>query len=670
MIGISQKGRFFKPCEIRAYRYPGLSWLLLLMIISLSGCGNSEEAEETVKIDVETAYPTIQTISLSGDFIGTIEANDKVSVTPRISGVVTEKYVKAGDHVKAGDILFTMDDSEYQIEKKNAEANIRSAEAALAAQKARNQETKAAAAESAATLNTKSLELNNSVRSNEREEYAAAVRKDGYIRDGCLYDSEGRRLRDDRDDAKKREKKAEEFSDHLNSIMDRYKKIEKSDDPKATAKKYGVKDSDIQEATDAETIASIYLKTKTKYDSSEQLQTAIEASKEAERTAESDIRELDGSYSANMISRIEAEINARVENGNIANAQDAKLLAEKLRADYELFTKNTIIADVQAKVAEGDAAVVSSDVQLATARTELESANLKIDHTVVKSPINGIIQETNVEKYSMASDQSPAYVIYGQEGKKVTFYVAEDVRDNLANGQRVSVEKNGQQYDAEIITIGSIPDDQKKLYKVSALLGKETQELFDAGISVKLRTSIKKEKNAVTIPVGAVYYSEGKPYVFIASNGKAVKKDIVTGIYNQSDIQVISGISAEDQVIISWTSQLKDQSELNIKNKPMRVVKTENIEEEVKPEIKEEKEDEAVSDPEDSAYDDTSVTKIETTDKVNIRKGPGTDQEKLETVNAGTQYGKLGEEDGWTKISYNDGEAFINSDYVKECDDE
>ena len=82
MIGISQKGRFFKPCEIRAYRYPGLSWLLLLMIISLSGCGNSEEAEETVKIDVETAYPTIQTISLSGDFIGTIEANDKVSVTP------------------------------------------------------------------------------------------------------------------------------------------------------------------------------------------------------------------------------------------------------------------------------------------------------------------------------------------------------------------------------------------------------------------------------------------------------------------------------------------------------------------------------------------------------------------------------------------------------------
>ena len=155
--------------------------------------------------------------------------------------------------------------------------------------------------------------------------------------------------------------------------------------------------------------------------------------------------------------------------------------------------------------------------------------------------------------------------------------------------------------------------------------------------------------------------------MFIASNGKAVKKDIVTGIYNQSDIQVISGISAEDQVIISWTSQLKDQSELNIKNKPMRVVKTENIEEEVKPEIKEEKEDEAVSDPEDSAYDDTSVTKIETTDKVNIRKGPGTDQEKLETVNAGTQYGKLGEEDGWTKISYNDGEAFINSDYVKEC---
>lgn len=670
MTGINLKGRFFKPYEIKGYSYPRLSWLLLLIIISLSGCGNSEETEETVKIDVETAYPTVQTISLSGDFVGTIEANDKVSVTPRISGLVTAKYVKVGDHVNAGDILFTIDDSEYQIEKKNAEANIRSAEASLAAQKARNQETKAAAAESVATLNTKSLELENTVRTNEREENAAAARRDEYTRDSSIYDSEGRRIKENRDDAKRREEKAEDFSDYLNSLMDRYREIERSDDPKKTAEKYGVKGSDIGEETDAEAIASIYLKKKTKYDSSEQLQTAIDTSKEAERTAESEVKELDGSYSANMISKLEAEVNARLENGNIANAQEAKLLAQKLRADYELFTKNTLMADVQAKLAEGDAAVVSSDVQLATAQTDLESANLKIDRTTVKAPIDGVIQEANVEQYAIVSDQSPAYVIYGQEGKKVTFYVAEDVRDNLTNGQKVSLDKNGKQFDAEIISIGSIPDEHKKLYKICALLGKDIQELFDAGTSVKLHTTIKKEKNAITIPVGAVYYSEGKPYVFIASNGKAVKKDIVTGIYDQSDIQVISGITGEDQVIVSWTSQLKDQSELNVKNTPMKVVKTDDPEEKPLPESVVQNEDKAISASENNISADSVETKVETTDKVNIRKGPGTDQEKLETVAAGTQYVMLGEEDGWTKISYSSGEAFINSDYVKVCDNE
>lgn len=663
MIGISLKGRFFKPYEIKGHSYPRLSWLLLLIIISLSGCGNSEESEEAVKIDVETAYPTVQTISLSGDFIGTIEANDKVSVTPRISGLVTAKYVKVGDHVKAGDILFTIDDSDYQIEKKNAEANIRSAEASLAAQKARNQETKAAAAESVATLNTKSIELDNSVKTNEREENAAAIRRDGYNRDSSIYDSEGRRISENRDDAKKRKERAEDFSEHLDHLMDRYKKIERSDDPKKTAEEYGVKESDIGEETDAEAIASIYLKTQTKYDSSEQLQTAIDTSKEAEKTAESDVNELDSSYTANMISKLEAEVNARLENGNIANAQEAKLLAEKLRADYELYTKNTLMADVQAKVVEGDAAVVSSDVQLATARTDLESANLKIDRTTVKAPIDGVIQEANVEQYAIVSDQSPAYVIYGQEGKKVTFYVAEDVRDNLVNGQKVSLDKNGKQYDANIISIGSIPDEHKKLYKVCALLGNDIQELFDAGTSVKIHTTIKKEKNAVTIPVGAVYYSEGKPYVFIASNGKAEKKDIVTGIYDQSDIQVVSGITGEDQVIISWTSQLKDQSELNVKNTPKKVVKADDTEENTLPESGEQNDENTIS-------DNSAETKVETTDKVNIRKGPGTDQEKLETVSAGTRYVKLGEENGWTKISYNDSEAFINSDYVKVCDNE
>lgn len=641
--------------------------ILLSCIFPISGCGNEIEEMEETKVDVEAEYPSVKRISLSGNFIGIIESDEKVSVTPRLSGQVTSKFFKVGDHVNAGDVLFTLDDREFQIEKKNAEANVRSANASLSAQKARNQETKASATESIGTMDTKSIELYNSSKSAERDEYNAALRKNGYCSDTGIYRSEEDRIKNLINDANSRAVSAGEFTGHLNSIKSNYHKIASSDDPVSVAKKYGVKDSEIGTETDAEVIAGIYLKTKTQYDSTEQLQSAIDASAEAQKNAESEKKELDGSYNSNLIAKIEAEVNAQLENGNIATAQEARLLADKMRLDYEIFTRMTLWADAQAKIAEGDAAVVTSDVARITAQTELETANLKLEYTTVKSPINGIIQEINIEQFGMASDQSPAYVISDPEKKKAVFYVTEEVKNNMIQGQKVILNKNGTDYDAQIETIGKTADEQKKLYKICASLSENAQAHFDTGLSVKLSTNIKEEASALTIPVGAVYYSEGKAYVFVVKDGKAIKKDIETGISDTSDIQVISGLSPDDQVITSWSSQIKDQAVVNVKNKPAKIVIEAN--KPIKPDIAENKEDNIATLNTDKALSENTVEQkmVETTDRVNIRKGPGKDKEKLETVSSGSRFVKLDETEGWTKIVYNDQEAYIKSDYVREC---
>lgn len=644
--------------------------ILLISAISLCGCGEEEEVAEEVKVDVDAEYPSVKSISLSGNFIGTIETDEKVAVTPRLSGQVTSKYFKVGDHVNAGDVLFKLDDREYQIEKKNAEANVRSANAALSAQKARNQEAKASANEAIGTMDTKTIELYNSSKSAERDEYNAVIRRNGYCSDGSVYKSEEDRIKNLMNDADARAVSAREFTGHLNSLKDIYHQIASSDDPVNAAKRYGLKDSDIGTETDAEIIAGIYLKKKTQYDSFEQLQTAIDASTEAQKSAESEKKELDGSYNNNLISRIETEVNAQLENGNIATAQEAKLLADKLRLDYEVFTRMTMWADAQAKIAEGDAAVVTSDMARITAQTELETANLKLEYTTVKAPISGIIQEINIEQYGMASDQSPAYVISDPEKKKAVFYVTEDVKNNIIPGQKVILNKNGTDYEAAIESVGKTADEQKKLYKISASLSESAQAHFDAGLNVRMSTSIRKEDAALTIPLGAVYYSEGKPYVFVAKNGKAIRTDITTGISDQSDIQVITGLSQSDQVITSWSSQIKDQADVNVKNKPVKVIVEANeADEPVKAgSLEAEEESDPVRDTAEEVSANTIKKMVETTDRVNIRKGPGKDNEKLETVSKGSRFVKVDETDGWTKIVYNDQEAYIKSDYVRECD--
>jgi HlyD family secretion protein len=64
--------------------------------------------------------------------IGIVEApSGDIAVGTPVSGVVTEIYVKVGDHVKAGDPLFKIDDSDLQAQLVTAHAKVKEAEASL-----------------------------------------------------------------------------------------------------------------------------------------------------------------------------------------------------------------------------------------------------------------------------------------------------------------------------------------------------------------------------------------------------------------------------------------------------------------------------------------------------------------------------------------------------------
>ncbi len=55
---------------------------------------------------------------------GTLEARVKSTMSPKIAGRVHEIFVDQGDHVKAGQTLFTLDDAELQQQVEIAEATL------------------------------------------------------------------------------------------------------------------------------------------------------------------------------------------------------------------------------------------------------------------------------------------------------------------------------------------------------------------------------------------------------------------------------------------------------------------------------------------------------------------------------------------------------------------
>ena len=110
--------------------------LLTAIVYLCTACGSkppeglNENASVTaVAVNVSEIEPlTIeQYVSVSSK----VSSDSQVSVVPKVGGTVKNVYVSLGDNVKAGDILFEIDDTNAQLEVQQAQASLNSAQAGL-----------------------------------------------------------------------------------------------------------------------------------------------------------------------------------------------------------------------------------------------------------------------------------------------------------------------------------------------------------------------------------------------------------------------------------------------------------------------------------------------------------------------------------------------------------
>lgn len=134
----------------------------LLLIVSASGCEKANSAADkkpAAPVKVEVATPLEQEVTDFQDFTGRLEAVESVEIRARVSGYLTkvafDPSIELGAEVKAGDLLFEIDERPYQNSLESAQANLAKAEAqqkTAAAELARTEELVAKKAATARDL--------------------------------------------------------------------------------------------------------------------------------------------------------------------------------------------------------------------------------------------------------------------------------------------------------------------------------------------------------------------------------------------------------------------------------------------------------------------------------------------------------------------------------------
>lgn len=256
----------------------------------------------------------------------------------------------------------------------------------------------------------------------------------------------------------------------------------------------------------------------------------------------------------------EGQAICKIDTKQVDAARLSLQSAEMARNDAQ-----TNLARQQALFAAGDisaAAFEQAQTGAKSAQIQYESTKLNYDNQMeysnITAPISGKVEICDIEVHDNVSQQNLISVISGEGSKAVSFSVPEKIVNQLTEGDTITIEKSGMEYQGTITEISSMIDSATGLFKVKSSV--ENGDALATGSAVKLYVTSDKVDNAMSLPVDAIYYSGGDAFVYTYDNGTVHKVPVEVGIYDSEKAEILSGIDAGDKVITTWSSELFEGS--------------------------------------------------------------------------------------------------------------
>ncbi|MGV6944144.1 efflux RND transporter periplasmic adaptor subunit [Sphingobacterium kyonggiense] len=244
-------------------------------------------------------------------------------------------------------------------------------------------------------------------------------------------------------------------------------------------------------------------------------------------------------------------------NVNVSNAQAAYDNARTNLQRYESALSTGGVTQAQ---------VDQMRLQFENAKNNLKSAKLTAGDVTIKTSVAGIVNARKIEPGAYVSPGTPAFDIVNVSTLKLRVNVDEKNVATLRVGQNVEV-------------LASVYSDKKFSGRITFIAPKSDGSLnFPVEIEIAnnpnndLRAGMygtavfggSGTANALVVPRTAFVGSISDNKVFILKNGKAIETKVQSGRSFGDLIEVISGLQAGDQVIISGQINLMDQTPVEV----------------------------------------------------------------------------------------------------------
>ena len=130
------------------------------------------------------------------------------------------------------------------------------------------------------------------------------------------------------------------------------------------------------------------------------------------------------------------------------------------------------------------------------------------------------------------------------------------------------MEKDGNEYTGIIYEVSTMTDSTTGLFPVKARIDESLEDgSLPTGSSVKLYVVAQRSDQVLSVPLDSVYYEGGNSYVYTydSSSSTLHKIQVETGLNNSDYIEIDSGLTTDDLVLTTWSSELSEGTKVRLK---------------------------------------------------------------------------------------------------------
>lgn len=273
--------------------------------------------------------------------------------------------------------------------------------------------------------------------------------------------------------------------------------------------------------------------------------------------------------------RSEGEDEARLREAELTLQRNQQLVKERVVGQAELDSSQASVDALKARIAYGQQQVVVAESQV-----KLQQANL--DDMVVRAPFSGVAISKDAQPGEMVSPMSAGggftrtgiCTIVDMSSLEIEVDVNEAYINRVQTGQRVEAVLDAYpdwRIPAHVITTIPTADRQKATVKVR--IGFEHLDpriLPDMGVKVSfLRDEAGRGQTGprvprMVVPKTAVRSDNGQSIVFVLHEDRAERRAVGVGMENGDQIEVTSGLTAGEKVIVDGPRTLKDGDKVKV----------------------------------------------------------------------------------------------------------